>query len=198
MLWYQRWHTCMTNNKTLLGIRKVNQWMGKKVLLSNKLGLHNCRKPHFLHCIMQHWVFRLYYGLLGISEFIPKLAWGHSEHWVVKSSSGKAAVLTTHKVWAKCRKQEFTFQLQRMTWKHRTPATLVLKPLATQLNRMKHWPTVYSERAMKHGLRKWMSNWCNEGPKLPESGQKSCVMICTERERAIIFISGGKKRGRHQ
>lgn len=46
---------------------------------------------------------------------------------------------------------------------------------------------------MKPGLSEWMSNWYKEGPRLPESGQKSCVMICTERERAIIFISGEKR-----
>ena len=37
-------------------------------------------------------------------------------------------------------------------------------------------------------------NWFKEGPKLPESGQKSCVMICTERERAIIFLTSGETR----
>lgn len=38
-----------------------------------------------------------------------------------------------------------------------------------------------------------MSNWYKEGPKLPESGQKSCVMICTERETAITFLISGEK-----
>lgn len=37
-------------------------------------------------------------------------------------------------------------------------------------------------------------NWYGEAPKLPELGEKSCVMICTERKMAIIFLIPGYKK----
>lgn len=37
-------------------------------------------------------------------------------------------------------------------------------------------------------------NWYGEAPKLPELGEKSCVMICTERKMAIIFLSPDTKK----
>lgn len=41
-------------------------------------------------------------------------------------------------------------------------------------------------------------NWYGEAPKLPELAEKSCVMVCTERKMAIIFLIPRHKKKRRE
>lgn len=71
--------------------------------------------------------------------------------------------------------------------KHKTSAMLVLKRWAPAPQSKWVGSEASPEEAHEH-------NWYEEGPKLHESGQKSCVMICMEGEKTVVFLIPRKKK----